>query len=95
MNKTDEQFEMRAVISGKVQGIGFRAHTYHYATQLGLKGQVRNLNDGTVEILAQGSQSQLKNLLNQLTSHFKLQHESIQSSFGKPSQTFDDFFIIH
>lgn len=41
-------------ISGRVQGVGFRAATQACAQQLGLRGWVRNLPDGQVEVLAAG-----------------------------------------
>jgi acylphosphatase len=44
----------RFVVRGRVQGVGFRAHTRREAVALGLQGSARNLADGTVEVLAQG-----------------------------------------
>jgi acylphosphatase len=45
---------IRAVVRGRVQGVGFRAATAHQARRLGLEGWVRNHFDGTVEVLAAG-----------------------------------------
>ena len=45
---------VRVVVSGRVQGVWFRAHTERKARELGLVGWVRNLPDGTVEIEAEG-----------------------------------------
>ncbi|AHH07275.1 Acylphosphatase (plasmid) [Borrelia crocidurae DOU] len=39
-------------ISGKVQGIGFRFFTEQIAKKIGIKGFVKNLDDGRVEIIA-------------------------------------------
>jgi len=44
----------RFLVSGHVQGVGFRAAARRRAIELGLTGYVRNLADGRVEILAQG-----------------------------------------
>ena len=44
----------RFVVSGKVQGVFFRAGTREQAQQLGLRGHARNLPDGRVEVLAVG-----------------------------------------
>ena len=42
-------------VYGQVQGVGFRYHAYTMASQLGIRGWVRNLGDGSVEIQAEGS----------------------------------------
>lgn len=44
----------RLVVSGKVQGVWFRASTEKEAGRLGIRGWVRNRNDGSVEIFAEG-----------------------------------------
>ncbi|MDQ3206413.1 MAG: acylphosphatase [Pseudomonadota bacterium] len=44
----------RFIVSGKVQGVWFRACTRQRAQELGLGGSARNLDDGTVEVLATG-----------------------------------------
>jgi acylphosphatase len=50
-------------ISGKVQGVWFRANTKKEADKLGLKGWVRNLADGRVEVMASGSKDKIEQLL--------------------------------
>ena len=44
----------RFLVSGRVQGVGFRAATRAEARALGLAGSARNLADGRVEVLAEG-----------------------------------------
>lgn len=44
----------RFLVSGRVQGVWFRASARDQALQLGLRGLARNLADGTVEVLAFG-----------------------------------------
>jgi acylphosphatase len=53
----------RVLISGGVQGVGFRFHTQEQATRLKLKGFVRNLDDGRVEIVAAGDLGNLEELV--------------------------------
>jgi acylphosphatase len=51
-----------AVVSGHVQGVGFRYTTTRVAQRLGLAGWVRNRVDGTVEVWAQGPAEHLTEL---------------------------------
>ena len=46
-------------VSGQVQGVGYRYFAVRAARDLGLKGWVRNLPDGRVELLAEGSKEEL------------------------------------
>ncbi|MEE8583312.1 MAG: acylphosphatase [Acidobacteriota bacterium] len=50
----------RYLLSGRVQGVGFRFFTQRAATQLGVVGWVRNCPDGAVEAVAQGSEEALQ-----------------------------------
>lgn len=60
----------RIVFTGKVQGVGFRYTTRSFARRLPLAGFVRNLPDGTVELVAQGSDDSINELIGQLQRHF-------------------------
>lgn len=51
-------------ISGRVQGVFFRDHTRRMALSLGIKGFVRNLWDGRVEIVVEGEEESVKELIN-------------------------------
>ena len=53
---------MRCFVSGRVQGVFFRASTRHEAEQLGVTGYVRNLFDGRVEVLACGAKASVDDL---------------------------------
>ncbi len=50
-------------ISGKVQGVFFRATTRDKANELGVKGWVRNLRDGRVEAVFEGDEDAVKKLI--------------------------------
>jgi len=54
------------LVSGLVQGVGFRWWTTRVACSLGVSGTVRNLSDGRVEVQAQGSESALVTLEEEL-----------------------------
>lgn len=54
----------RAIVKGRVQGVSYRASTQRQAELIGgLKGFVRNLDNGDVEILVQGDSEKVKALL--------------------------------
>ncbi|MBS3740286.1 acylphosphatase [Candidatus Bipolaricaulota bacterium] len=53
----------RLNIMGKVQGVGFRANTRSQARKLGLTGWVRNLSDGSVEVVAEGEKEDIDSLI--------------------------------
>ncbi len=55
--------QVRAVVYGVVQGVGFRYYTQQVAQQLGIVGFIRNLVDGSVEIVALGTEAQVQALL--------------------------------
>lgn len=54
---------LQANVYGRVQGVFFRAYVVKYATELKLVGYVRNLSDGSVEVVAEGERSQLEKLI--------------------------------
>lgn len=56
----------RFLVSGRVQGVAFRAWTRAQAAELGLRGHARNLDDGRVEVLAAGSATALATLARRL-----------------------------
>jgi acylphosphatase len=50
-------------ISGKVQGVFFRAHTEEKAWKLDIKGWVRNLRDGRVEAIFEGEKEKVEEMI--------------------------------
>jgi len=61
-----DQAALWAVVSGRVQGVMFRAFVTRHAAALGLAGFTRNLPDGTVEVVAEGSRQDLEALVEKL-----------------------------
>jgi acylphosphatase len=57
---------LEAFVSGEVQMVGFRMFVQRHARQLGLRGFVRNLPDGRVEVGAEGDRAALERLLDLL-----------------------------
>jgi DNA ligase D-like protein (predicted 3'-phosphoesterase) len=63
MAKSKAEAAVRATVSGSVQGIGFRETTRRQAERLGALGWVRNEDDGTVRVHAEGSRQAVDGLL--------------------------------
>ncbi len=59
----DERCRISCLISGRVQGVGFRATVWEVAQSLSLSGWVRNLVDGRVEMLAEGPEGEVLRLV--------------------------------
>lgn len=53
----------RVIISGRVQGVGYRAWTQRQARARGLSGWVRNVTDGTVEALFSGDKDAVEAMI--------------------------------
>jgi acylphosphatase len=51
------------LVSGTVQGVGFRYFVRQWGTRLGLHGTATNLADGRVEVVAEGAEAELEQLL--------------------------------
>ena len=58
--KSSSRRRLTVLYSGRVQGVGFRYTTKTVATGFDLTGTVRNLPDGRVELIAEGSRSELE-----------------------------------
>jgi len=58
--------KLEAVVSGMVQGVGFRYFVYRTARQLGLVGWARNLPDGRVQVVAEGDRGTLEVFVREL-----------------------------
>ncbi|MGP0103252.1 MAG: DNA polymerase ligase N-terminal domain-containing protein [Solirubrobacteraceae bacterium] len=63
MRPLDDSRAIRAVVSGAVQGVGFREATRRRATELGVMGWVRNADDGTVAVHAEGPSAAVEALI--------------------------------
>ena len=94
MNSGIEEF--RAIISGRVQMVMFRDFTCRKARKVDVTGFVRNLSDGTVEVVAQGSKENLEKLLEYLLKGSMLSHvENVSVEWRTPQKTFDAFEIAY
>jgi acylphosphatase len=63
MEKEKEKVRAHAIISGRVQGVFFRANTVRAAERHGVSGWVRNRRDGTVEAIFEGEAASVEGVL--------------------------------
>jgi acylphosphatase len=61
--RTPTMARLQAIVHGRVQGVNFRYYTQQRARELGLTGYVRNVWDGTVEVVAEGRRPDVEELL--------------------------------
>ncbi len=83
------------IVSGKVQGVFFRANVKKKAEELNLKGYAKNIQDGTVEIAAEGNEEKIKELIEFIKKGpgiAKVENIKIKN---KESENFKDFEIRH
>ncbi|MFA5188527.1 MAG: acylphosphatase [Patescibacteria group bacterium] len=91
----NEKARISLIIKGRVQGVFFRYATEKEAEKLGLTGWVRNNNDGTVEILAEGDKDMLDELIVWCKSGSRLAKvENIDVKWLLYVGEFKDFEII-
>ena len=84
------------LFSGRVQGVGFRYTAQHLARQFpSVKGYVRNLPDGRVEMVVEGDDSDVTALVESLKRHMDRNIQRIDVSKAKATNEFPDFSIRH
>jgi acylphosphatase len=82
------------LVSGRVQGVGYRAYVHRQALELGLRGRVRNLDDGRVELIASGEARALEELRQRLLKGPRLaQVLSLESKDIADPRHFEGFSI--
>lgn len=85
---------LHCLVSGRVQGVYFRAWVFDQAQSLGLKGWTRNLADGKVEVLAQGDEATLEELRNRLHVGSQLSRvERVETNWIEYDKEYPEFQI--
>lgn len=85
---------IHAFISGRVQGVGFRATTRRTARKLGVKGWVKNLKDGRVETVAEGNEQAIEKFIKFLHKGSAMARvEDVEVEEEKPKREFEAFRI--
>jgi acylphosphatase len=83
----------RIIFQGHVQGVGFRYTVRSLAGRHPVKGFVRNLPDGTVEVVAQGSSVAINALLADIQDSFRSHISHCDRKVTTTAETFDGFEI--
>ncbi len=86
---------LRAVVRGRVQGIGFREYVLTRARFLGLSGYVRNLPDGrSVEVVAEGARPDLQQLLDYLREGPRMSRiDAVDAEWREATGAYDGFGV--
>jgi len=88
--------QARIIVRGIVQGVAFRAYTRETAELLGVRGYVRNRADGSVEIVAEGEDGQLGELIAWAwRGPPSAVVEDVDVQYAEPTNAFGDFRIRH
>ncbi len=86
--------QVRLVVHGRVQGVGFRFATVHEARALGLTGCVRNLVNGSVEMRAEGERARLEMLVAWAHSGPRAAHViKVEEEWSDYGGKWDDFEV--
>lgn len=87
---------LEITVQGRVQGVCFRYFVKQEANKLNIKGYVRNVDDDKVEIVAEGEESALKELINLSKKGPPMAHVIKQNiNYFNYQGNFKDFRITH
>jgi acylphosphatase len=85
---------LEIVISGRVQGVWFRASTRDEALRLELRGWVRNLPDGRVGAVFEGEEDRLRQMLDWCRRGPPgARVDNVEATWGAASNDFQDFSV--
>ncbi|MCS7141976.1 MAG: acylphosphatase, partial [Candidatus Nitrosocaldus sp.] len=86
---------VRVVVDGVVQGVGYRYNVKHVAARYKVKGYVKNLDDGRVEIVAEGDDEQISMFLDGINIKKEpIMVESIDVTYEEYKGEFKTFKIV-
>ncbi|MEX0909824.1 MAG: acylphosphatase [Candidatus Paceibacterota bacterium] len=87
--------EIYSIISGRVQMVMFRDFMSRKANSLGIVGTARNLDDGSVEVVAQGDKTQLEKLIDFMHKGSIFSRvDNVAVTWREPGTSFADFRIL-
>ncbi|MDO8627212.1 MAG: acylphosphatase [Candidatus Diapherotrites archaeon] len=85
---------IEAIVSGHVQGVGFRFFVLKTAKGLGLKGWVKNLPNGKVQTIAEGPEKEILEFLEHVKKGFFLSRvDKVEHTLEKALNEFNEFEV--
>lgn len=94
MKKNEEKVGVHIRVSGRVQGVAYRYYARNIAEQLGIKGWIKNLINGDVELMVEGSQKTVKQMIEWCKEGPRLAIvENIEVDWLPYSGKFNHFYI--
>ena len=82
-----------SLFGGRVQGVGFRYTVQDLARNYDVRGYVRNLPDGRVELVAEGDEAEIGRFLDRVGEKMEGFIKTRSDSDSPPTREFDDFAI--
>lgn len=90
-----EEVSCHILVSGRVQGVFFRAYTQDMAGSLGLVGWVKNIRDGRVEVYCEGEREKVEKLVEWCRKGPPSAIvKDVELKYGEPTHQFKRFEII-
>ena len=83
------------IIKGRVQGVSYRNWTFNNANQLGVKGWVKNLENGDVEAHFEGDEDKVKQLINACYEGPNFANVTTINQTKTTPQNFTDFQVLY
>ncbi len=83
------------IFSGTVQGVGFRYTAQRHALRLGLKGWVKNMPSGSVELLVEGPKDTIEGLCRNIEDDFEGYIQDREIQFTPAEEEFTKFQITY
>lgn len=81
--------------SGHVQGVGFRYTTHNLAQRHNIHGYVRNLPDGRVELVMEGDETEMEDVVKDLSRKMSCFLRGVEAQVAPATGEFEEFFIRH
>jgi acylphosphatase len=85
----------KIIVTGRVQKAGYREYVDEKAFDLGLRGHVKNLDDGTVEIICEGQPEKIVRLTEKVNlQRYPIRVDRLETEMSEPTGEFTDFDMV-